>query len=486
MRSKTNRYFWIGLIIFGLGIWLRLYKLGNPSLWNDETFTWLFARLDWYQMIDTVRLDGETPPVYYSIAKVFLDLFGDGEVALRLPSALAGGASILFAWLIGNHVGGRLGGIVGAWFIAFHPMALHYSRDARPYGLVTLLSLILFYIFIKLQQEDKSSNWGFALVFLILGQLTHYFFFMVGGSMVIYAVFDMKINRPFFRKWTLIWMLAFIPLALWLGWYFSQPSPSLGIAWIEKPVLVDPIWTFWNLLSGYGGINSIPTIGFGVIVLSLIIIGILHRDGVDFSRKVLVVGIILPILGVWIISQRRPLYVDRYFIVLLPSFVYLIGVGAQSLLLWAKEWFEGRAIGFVLVGSTAVWLLIGFWAGAQIHQDIKYSREDWRGLVDYYKQVRGFEQELWLLTPELKVPVQYYFRGDLDSAKISEDPLLCSHPCWWIMRQPYTVTHAFSQAISSPTRPWIPELPDDCIIMDQWVSETGLALWQVVCTGEVG
>jgi len=84
---------------------------------------------------------------------------------------------------------------------------------------------------------------------------------------------------------------------------------------------------------------------------------------------------------------------------------------------------------------------------------------------------------------ENSFPMQYYLRGDLSTAKADKEPLLCESPCWWVMRQPYTATHAFSQAIALPGRSSFPDLPVECSLLDEWSSPTGLELWKVVCDG---
>lgn len=216
-------------------------------------------------MLDTVRLDGVNPPVYYLGAKIFVDLFGDSEFFLRIFSLIAGVSAIYFAWLLGKKAGGYAGGLAGAWFIAFHPMAIHYARDARPYALVLALATAFVYIFIRLSRESSKALWVSAFAILALGQMSHYFFFVLGGVILLMVLTEIREKPLFFRYWTLVWIAAFLPLAGWLAWYFSQPTPSLGIGWIQRPEIADMFGTWWNLLSGYGGDFSTPSTIFGIV-----------------------------------------------------------------------------------------------------------------------------------------------------------------------------------------------------------------------------
>ena len=70
---------------------LRLSTLGEQSFWYDEAFTpvhVLHASLG--ATLRSVLHTENTPPLWYAIAWADSRVLGSGEVALRLPSALAG------------------------------------------------------------------------------------------------------------------------------------------------------------------------------------------------------------------------------------------------------------------------------------------------------------------------------------------------------------------------------------------------------------
>ncbi len=245
--------------------------------------------------------------------------------------------------------------------------------------------------------------------------------------------------------------------------------------------------TWWNLLSGYGGDFSTPSTIFGIVSMGLVAASILPAKQQTERLRALLVGLVIPVIMVFVISQRRPVFVDRYFIVFLPVMVYLIALGAKEV---ARRFVKLRQNVFsnrlMWVVTPLIFFSIGIWSGWQEHVEEKYSREDWRGLVAYFQEEGSADSEFWLSEPEASIPIQYYLRGDLSLASTSLEPLLCETACWWVLRQPYTATHAFSQAVSLPGRPSYPELPQECRLLDDWTSQTGIALWQVVCEGESG
>ena len=470
---------WI-LVILLLALGLRMYQLGDQSLWLDEAHTWWFARLPWDSSLDSLRVVGVHPPLHFIGIKMGLGLLGESEWGLRLLSAFVDVLAVALAVKIGREAGRHAGGITGGWFWAFHPMAIWYAREARPYALAAALAAAAVAVFVVLRHRSLGMSWGFAFAVLTLGLLSHYFFFLVGSALILFALADLRYHPGFFRRWMLVSLVAVVPLGLWLIWYFQQRQPVLGIGWIQRPVWTDVAGTFWNLLSGYGGVFSLPTTVLGLTATLLAAMGVLRGQETRLVPFSLWFGLILPLGVVWLISQIRPIYVDRYFIVLLPFVVLLIGSGAQ--LIWNKvaDSIRLHRSGIAAGGAMLVLGAIGIWTGWQVHVDGTYVREDWRGLAGFLIRQAGEDPALWLSDAESIVPLRYYYHSDLrllDSAK----PLLCRASCWYVLRQPYTATHAFSQSVSLAERPWLPDVPDECHVTTRWQSTTGLALWKVQC-----
>lgn len=80
VRIWEQKIFLFSLV---LGLVLRLVSL-NQSLWLDEATTALVAKMS-FTDIFTKFLPGDFhPPLYYLLIKVWVFLFGDSEVVLRI------------------------------------------------------------------------------------------------------------------------------------------------------------------------------------------------------------------------------------------------------------------------------------------------------------------------------------------------------------------------------------------------------------------
>jgi uncharacterized membrane protein len=481
-KAGTLQPRWIVLLllafIFLAAAWLRLYRLGTYSLWLDESHTWLFASSPWAQFLPTLRLIGVHPPFYFFLEKLLVSVLGDSEGSLRLLSLLADLPAILLVAWLGWEIGGAAGALVAGWFWAFNPFTLWYAQEARPYALAALLSIIALICFRKAEARLSRSTLIVASLVLALGLVTHFFFFLTTGAFIILSLLQIRKSPHLYRNWTIMSLIAMLPLVLWLAWFFLLPKPTISIGWIEQPVLADLPLTIWNFLSGYAGLFSLPSALFGVIAGLLLVLGLVAVDNAASNRRIFLAGILLPLLLTWLVSFRRPIYVDRYFIVLLPFLLPILASGGKQALRIVSRF---HLPSFLAQGILVCLLLgAGIYNAWQVHSDVKYAREDWRGLAAYLYGQAPSNSPFWFLHSEMVVPFEYYYREPYRLLAVSTPPA-CTQPCWWVLRQPYTPTHAFTQSVTIPERPWKPDLSPLCQLLDRWDSPTGLAIWKIEC-----
>ncbi len=137
------------VLITLLGAALRLMEMGQ-SLSGDELWSYVAAtQPDLGGMLDFVRSDEEiTPPLYPTFAWLSAHL-GDATVLIRLPTVVAGIATIPIVWAIGLRTVGRRAALVAAALVALSPFLAFYAVEARAYSVAfafaaasTLLMLI--------------------------------------------------------------------------------------------------------------------------------------------------------------------------------------------------------------------------------------------------------------------------------------------------------------------------------------------------------
>ena len=97
-RSSVDSGGWV--LVMMLALIVRFYDISLPYFWTDEAFSALVGVQSperiWFHLGHDVH-----PPLYFLILHAWMSVFGEGVVAIRALSALAGVATVaLGVWLM--------------------------------------------------------------------------------------------------------------------------------------------------------------------------------------------------------------------------------------------------------------------------------------------------------------------------------------------------------------------------------------------------
>jgi mannosyltransferase len=178
---------------------LRLSTLDLQSFWYDEAFTpvhVLHASL--WATLRSVSHTENTPPLWYMLAWADARVLGTGEVALRLPSALAGIATVPVAWAIGRELGGantRRVAAMCAALVAVNPLFVWYSQEARAYALFVLMGALAMLCFLRARRDPTPRRMAAFAVSGALVLLTHYFAVFLLIPMALWLLYERRTRR---------------------------------------------------------------------------------------------------------------------------------------------------------------------------------------------------------------------------------------------------------------------------------------------------
>ncbi len=132
--TRLAPLYWLApaLLTFALGCW----RARRPALWADELATWSAVRLSWSQLWQLLGQVDATVGPYYAALKLWTDLAGTGNLALRLPSVLAMAGAAGLVTVLGTRLSGgsRRTGLLAGLLFAVVPAASRYAQEARPYA----------------------------------------------------------------------------------------------------------------------------------------------------------------------------------------------------------------------------------------------------------------------------------------------------------------------------------------------------------------
>ncbi len=130
------------LVALAAALALRFCALGRADLWTDEIQTLHAVRLPTAELV-AERFKAGHVPVYFLIEKAWCDLFGTSQLVIRVPSAIFGVLMLLPAWSLLRRLAGESAAWWGTALLAFHPLFVELSREARMYSLLALLTFVV-------------------------------------------------------------------------------------------------------------------------------------------------------------------------------------------------------------------------------------------------------------------------------------------------------------------------------------------------------
>ncbi len=266
-RADTWLARWWPLIaITLLAAVLRLATLDLQSFWYDEAFTPVHVlHPSLFSTLRSVAHTENTPPLWYVLAWADSRVLGTGEIALRLPSALAGIATVPVAWAIGRELADRRAAIVCAALVAVNPLLVWYSQEARAYGLFVLLAALAMLCFVRAAREPSRARIGAFALSGALALFSHYFAVFLLIPMVLWLACDPRTRR---RSLPAIGALVVVGAAL-LPLISAQGGH--GTQWIGRWALSQRLQAIPQYyLTGYSG----SPLGHGVeLLVALPILG---------------------------------------------------------------------------------------------------------------------------------------------------------------------------------------------------------------------
>lgn len=377
--AARPRLFWLwAMLIVIAGAALRLYDLGGPNLWVDEVYTVTLVRASPGDMLVMVRDLGNQAPLYYLLLHAYPH---DSDFALRSFSALMGVAGIAgMIWAVARLYRSSWLALGAGALLALNPYHIWLSRTARVYALAFVLALIASYAFLRLLAgARRRTHWVVFVLASMSGYVTHYFAAALAFAQYLVFGFLLRRKRALFRRWIGAQALAVIPLLLWIVYMLQAETVAAGLGWIRKPGLADLLLTLSAMTLGTG--DTIPLLAVPGLITALVGLG----AGLVYAARHyraepdlwywfwLVVGTLALVFAVSLVV--RPLYVDRYFVIILPALIVLMLRGWTWLAGPRRPYLAATAIALVCLSGAAITLDV-FRAG-------DHYKEDWRGVAEY-------------------------------------------------------------------------------------------------------
>ena len=368
--------------------------LDAKDLWWDESLSLQRAEED---LGDLVRgaiwiSDGFTqletidqhPFFSFWLQSLLIRSAGDSVYVLRYLSALAAvlftaGVYLWARWLERHDLALPTTAWWATALAAVNPFLLWYGQEARPYALWAALTLLATYLLLRATERTRAqgpSLYGFFAV-ATLTLLTHYYaLFLLLPSLVLLILGSLR--RQIRAGLVAAGGLALIGAALggYALWNALRQQAGQNFAPVSLEILLLDLLNAFSL-----GPSNDPALTWplNLVFAALILLGthwgVRSREGWRRGGWILPAGLVLPILGVYLLGHIQPLYMNsRHLGMLAGLAVLLAGAGLAVVAQW-NRWLVWLLA--LLLGAGISWSTVNYFSLD------RYAKDDYSHLGDY-------------------------------------------------------------------------------------------------------
>jgi 4-amino-4-deoxy-L-arabinose transferase-like glycosyltransferase len=258
---------------------LRLHALGLPAYDCDELYA---LRIQGLSLKEIASVVGRSafhdlhPPLSYLLFMPWIALFGTSEAAVRSLPMLLGLVSVALIGLVGRRIGGVGPGLAAAAFLAFNPLHIAYSQEARPYALAVTLTLAAHLFLLRSLREASARNLTVYALLIAAALYTHYFALIALLSHAFIASWLLLTGDEDSRRAARSTLLAFAcAMATFIAWLpalvfqsTGQPDgPTLGVYDLGG----SPLGRAGHFLDNMAGLGSPPFLLPAIVALLVLL-----------------------------------------------------------------------------------------------------------------------------------------------------------------------------------------------------------------------
>ena len=414
----------LGLTLVGIGLRLLITR----GLWIDEATSVTQAQMPFGAMLHDLRTTDVHPPLYFALLWLDVRVFGVGELAVRLPSILAGALLVPALYATGRDLYDRRAGLAAAALAVIAPQAIWYSQEARMYALFMLLAVLAVWGQARALRSGRARDWTLYTAATVALLWTQYFSILLialqQAAFVAIALRRGPARRRLLRAWAAsaaVFVILVAPLAAFAYRQFevnqasgrgfgSTPSQTAAAIAGEHHLslyefLANAVWAVWGYHADATMVDLVALWPLAIL-LTLFLLG----RGWSQTSTLLVAIALLPALALFAIGQSKSDLFDlRYFIGSVPAALLLAGRGLTA---WSRSSLARIGLAVAFAAS-----MLGGLVDQQLNRD-NPRRYDFRGSLRQIEQ-RASGRDLVLYNPSYLSDVVRYYAPELDARPLA-------------------------------------------------------------------
>jgi mannosyltransferase len=370
---------------------------------------------------------------------------GDDPATVRVLSALCSTATIPVIYLLGRRLAGTRVGLLAASILAISPFHVHFAQETRMYALLVLNAALALYALARLLTDPRSARlrlgrqladgyrawrttcrlpplraietdlaWLGYVLFTAATLWSHNtaVFFPVATNLLVATLLVKKPSThaadgspalgpgpepQFLRNWLLAQAGV---LLVWSPWLPALAVQGMGVYrefWIPAPTWETVASTVGNLVSEFLPLRAPWAFGVWGFYAALALLGLAHLRHHRARVPFVLVTLVTPFVGEWLVSLRRAIFYDRTLIWASVPLYLLLAAGVRQLRHWAPM-------------LVAVLTMLAA-NGLSLHQYYAhFQKEQWDDAAAFVAQRVEPDDLILFNATWAQIPFDYYFR----------------------------------------------------------------------------
>ena len=355
--------------LLAIGAALRAVFINTRSLWFDEASTLILAGLPLARLPDLLVRNEMNPPLYYALMHVWLKLFADPRLGLRVFSALCGVAALAAFRPLAERLLPARARLLALFFAAFSSYWIHAAQDGRVYSLLLLVSILWLRAVWDLSEGPSPRRWAAYALLSGLGLHLHYYFSFPLAADAAWLAWRFRRSPRELRAWAAAHAAVAAMFSPWLPNLAAQLRVHVGDRTVGDALT--PAHLFDSLGNMFFDVTflglALPhwlnaAIGAGFSALAAVSAFAPRANAGERRARAFVLfslGVPVALIALAEIAVGRPITQARYFMPLSPL-AYLLAARALSA---PGRWASAARLSFEAVAVAGV---AGYFASGRL------------------------------------------------------------------------------------------------------------------------
>jgi len=360
-RGSARSWWWLHALVLWLAFALRTSTLASQGLWRDEVDQLRFAFQPLKELVANFTRPGWNGPLYSPMLRAWVELAGGSAFAMRFLSVIWAVPTVSLVVVLARRLtGDRWVARVSGALIALSPYLIWYAQEVKMYTWVPMLAVLALVALDRACRQPRLIWFGVVLVATSLAVYSHILAALLVPVLVVWFVIHPARGARAWGGGLMVLAgltLPYLPLLAWQAPLLTVTRQT-GYPDFTLVEMATTLLNGWSVGISQGPWGT-PTFTWAAMAAAGVLAGtgalaLIVRAGWGRRWRAalrLATWAVLPLLGVWLVSQRGSIFTDRYLIWSAPAFYILMATGLVALCRLWRPLGAVVAAGLVLVSG---------------------------------------------------------------------------------------------------------------------------------------